>query len=91
MPFTYFVIPFFKGRIKKEYLRPLNDKIKAKQTLWNGKTLLMAGRLTLIKLVISGAFTHFFFIYKWPSSILKRLSSCIITFFGRVQYPAGNS
>ena len=61
MPFTYLGIPFFKGRIKKEYLRPLSDKIKAKQTLWNGKTLLMAGRLTLIKLVISGAFTHLFF------------------------------
>ena len=40
----------------------------------------MAGRLTLIKSVILGAFTHSFFMYKWPNSILKDLNSCIRNF-----------
>ena len=43
----------------------------------------MADRLTLIKSVIAGALTHsffFFFVYRWPSSIIKHLNSCIKNF-----------
>ena len=79
-PFTYLGVPIFKGKPKKAHLLPLSDKIKAKIGCWNGKLLSMAGRLTLIKSVISGAFIHSFFIYKWPSAVLKELNSCIRNF-----------
>ena len=54
--------------------------ILSKLASWNGKSLSIAGHLTLIKLVISGAFIHSFFIYKWLAAIIKELNTCIRNF-----------
>ena len=70
-PLTYLGVPLFTGRPKKAFLLPLSDKIKARLAQWNGKSLSMVGRLTLVKSVISGAFTHSFFICKWSRQIIK--------------------
>ena len=80
LPFIYLGIPLFKGIPKRNILLPISDGIKAKISKWNGKFLSMAGRLTLIKSVIAGAFTHSFFLYKWPSNVIKDLNSCIRNF-----------
>ena len=47
-PFTYLGVPIFKGKPKKVHLLPLSDRVKAKIGCWNGKTLSIARRLTLI-------------------------------------------
>ncbi|KAK3222011.1 hypothetical protein Dsin_009036 [Dipteronia sinensis] len=47
---------------------------------WKGKALSLAGRATLIKLVITGSFVHSFMIYKWPSSLLRLVNRKLINF-----------
>ena len=77
LSFTYLGVPLFKNRPKKEFLLPIIDRIKSKLASWKGKALSMAGRLTLIKSVISGSFTHAFFSYKWTKNIISYLNACI--------------
>ncbi|KAK2638786.1 hypothetical protein Ddye_026581 [Dipteronia dyeriana] len=71
LPFSYLGVPLFRGKPKKSVLQPIADKILSKFANWKEKALSLAGRTTLIKLVITGSFVHSFMIYKCPSSLLR--------------------
>ncbi|KAK2664738.1 hypothetical protein Ddye_003312 [Dipteronia dyeriana] len=71
LPFSYLGVPLFQGKPKKSVLQPITDKILSRFANWKGKALSLAGRVTLIKSVITGSFVHSFMIYQWPSSLLR--------------------
>ena len=68
---SYLGIPLFNGRPKSAFLLPISDKIKARLPHWNGKSLSMARWLTVIKSVITGSFTHSFFIFDGLNSCIR--------------------
>ena len=74
-------IPLFHAKPKEEFLISISNRIKNKLASWSGKSLFMAGSLTLIKSMISGSFVPSFFVYKLSVSIIKDLNSCIRNFF----------
>ncbi|XP_057775017.1 uncharacterized protein LOC130993994 [Salvia miltiorrhiza] len=77
LPFTYLGVPIFRGKPKASHLRSIHDRIINKFGHWKGIQLSMAGRLCLIKSVISSSLTHSMLVYRWPHDLLKSLdSSC---------------
>ncbi|XP_042492859.1 uncharacterized protein LOC122072426 [Macadamia integrifolia] len=69
-PTRYLGVEIFKGRVKKEALLPIMDKVKCRLTGWKGKLLSMVRRVELVRSVISGILNHGFAVYWWPSSLL---------------------
>ncbi|XP_042488955.1 uncharacterized protein LOC122069075 [Macadamia integrifolia] len=69
-PTRYLGVEIFKGRITKEAFLPVLDKVKGRLAGWKGKLLSMAGRVELVRSVISGIPNHNFGIYWWPSALL---------------------
>ncbi|XP_042489025.1 uncharacterized protein LOC122069149 [Macadamia integrifolia] len=62
-PTRYLGVAIFKGRIKKEALIPILDKVKSQLAGWKGNLLSMAGRVELVRSVISGMSNHSFAVY----------------------------
>ena len=63
-PFSYLGVPLFRGKARKSILMPITNKILSKFPRWKGDSLSLAGRTTLIRLVITGSFVHSFMVYK---------------------------
>jgi len=76
-PFNYLGVPIFKGRPKTCYLQPIADKVKSKLSAWKASLLSIAGRIQLVKSMVTGMLTHTRAIYSWPISLLKDLEKCI--------------
>ncbi|XP_042505579.1 uncharacterized protein LOC122082168 [Macadamia integrifolia] len=64
-PTRYLGVEIFKGRVKKESLIPILDKVKGRLAGWKGKILSMAGRVELVRSVILGMMNHSSAVY-WP-------------------------
>ncbi|XP_042521331.1 uncharacterized protein LOC122094799 [Macadamia integrifolia] len=79
-PTKYLGVQIFQSRVKREPLFPVMDKIKAKLAGWKGKLLSMAGRVELVKSVISGMPLHNFSIYWWPATMIKCLEKWMRNF-----------
>ncbi|KAF6143229.1 hypothetical protein GIB67_039012 [Kingdonia uniflora] len=71
LPETFLGIPLIQGRVTKEILRPLVDKIKKRATRWAGSLLSIQGRVVLTKSVLSSISIYSMGIYKWPTSVIK--------------------
>ena len=80
LPLHYLGVPLFQGAPKKGWLQPLADKVLSKFDNWKGKLLSMAGRVALVNSVIYGSFLHSFMVYKWPTSLLRRMEKAIRNF-----------
>lgn len=80
LPFNYLGVPIFKGRPKACYLQPIADKVKSKLSAWKASLLSIAGRVQLVKSVVTSMLTHTFAIYSWPISLLKDMERCIKNF-----------
>ncbi|PON81969.1 hypothetical protein TorRG33x02_222920 [Trema orientale] len=76
----YLGVPLFVGAPRQYWLIPWMDRILARFRCWMGMSLSMAGRLALAESVIYGSLIHSFQIYKWPSSLLSKLTSAIWNF-----------
>ncbi|XP_042481163.1 uncharacterized protein LOC122061767 isoform X1 [Macadamia integrifolia] len=56
-------VEIFKGRVSQKHLLPMVDKIKTKLAGWKGKLLSLAGRVELVRSVISSLPIHNFEVY----------------------------
>ncbi|XP_042514311.1 uncharacterized protein LOC122088975 [Macadamia integrifolia] len=79
-PTKYLGVEIFQGRVKRDPLLPVMDKIKAKLAGWKGKLLSMAGTVELVKSVISGITLHNFSVYWWPSPLIRNLEKWMRNF-----------
>ncbi|KAM7517189.1 hypothetical protein LguiA_006772 [Lonicera macranthoides] len=80
LPFTYLGVPVFRGKPSLRYLLPLYDAILAKMDGWKGRLLSIAGRLQLVQSVIFNKLLYSFAVYKWPSSLLRKLEQAVRNF-----------
>ncbi|XP_042482126.1 uncharacterized protein LOC122062568 [Macadamia integrifolia] len=69
-PTCYLGVEIFKGRIKKESLLPIMDRVKGRLAGWKGKIMSMAGRLELVRSVILGMMNHSSVVRWWPSTLI---------------------
>lgn len=72
-PFTYLGVPIFRGKPRTSHFQFIVDMFRLRFSSWKGSILSMAGRLQLIKSVMSSMLVHSFQIYEWPISLLRRL------------------
>ncbi|XP_042479861.1 uncharacterized protein LOC122060806 [Macadamia integrifolia] len=79
-PTRYLGVEIFKGRVKKEALLPVMDKVKGRLAGWKGNLLSLAGRTELVRSVIAGIPNHSLSIYWWPSSLLATMEQWMKNF-----------
>ncbi|WCJ39165.1 DNAse I-like superfamily protein [Euphorbia peplus] len=80
LPFNYLGVPLFCGAPKARHLRPLADRVISQFSRWKGRTLSMAGRVTLVNFVIMGSLVHSFIVYKWHINLINEITRCIRNF-----------
>ncbi|XP_042482204.1 uncharacterized protein LOC122062621 [Macadamia integrifolia] len=80
LPTKYLGVEIFKGRVKKEFLLPVMDKVKARLAGWKGRLLSMAGRVELARTVVTSIPMHSFSVYWWPSELIKIMEKWIRNF-----------
>ncbi|WCJ18474.1 Retrovirus-related Pol polyprotein from type-1 retrotransposable element R2 [Euphorbia peplus] len=80
LPVQYLGVPLFCGMPRTRHLLLLAEKMLASFSKWKGSSLSLAGRLCLIKSVLTGSFVHSFIVYKWPIALLKKLNRSMCNF-----------
>ncbi|KAL0292609.1 UNVERIFIED_CONTAM: hypothetical protein Scaly_2581600 [Sesamum calycinum] len=87
LPIKYLGIPLSSSRLTIADCRPLIDKVDTRLAGWNHQTLSYAGRLQLIKSVISTLHTYWASVFILPKGVLKMLERKMRTFLW--QGPSG--
>ena len=80
-PFKYLGVMVGNNRSKIKAWDMIVDRISARLSKWKVKTLLIRGRLTLIKSVLGSLPTYYFPLFNVPSGMLKNLESLQSNFF----------
>lgn len=78
---TYLGIPLFKGRQKIVHFKYLVDRIQSKLAGWQSKFISQAGRVTLIKAVLSSLSIYTASAISVPKSICRQIDSICSNFF----------
>ncbi|KAL6146659.1 hypothetical protein ACLB2K_057337 [Fragaria x ananassa] len=79
-PFFYLGVPIFVGRPKRIFFQVLADRIRNVMSNWRGKSLSMAGRVTLVNSVVVSMLSHSFMIYAWPKTVLQQVRNWMRNF-----------
>ena len=72
--FKYFGVPVGDNHRKKVFWNDMISKIKSKLSSWKGKHLSFAGRVTLIKTVISVVPLYYLFAFKMHTTVGKLMT-----------------
>nr|AER13158.1 putative retrotransposon [Phaseolus vulgaris] len=75
VPFKYLGLEVRGNPRKKQFWEPIVSKINAKLSVWKGRFLSMAGRICLIKLVITVVPLFYLSFFKAPVSVYNRIAS----------------
>lgn len=81
----YLGLPEHFGRKKKDLFTGLVDKIRQKAVGWSTKMLSTAGKLVMLKSVLSAMPSHTMSCFKLPVSIVKRIQSVLTRFWWDVK------
>lgn len=66
LPVRYLGLPLITGKIRREYCKPLVDKIVSRITSWTSRFLSFAGRVQLISAVLSSMYNYWCNIFLLP-------------------------
>ena len=69
VPFKNLGVPVGDNHRKKVFWNDMIAKIKSKLSSWKGKFLSFAGRVTLIKFVISVVPLYYLYLFKMPTTV----------------------
>jgi exonuclease III len=72
-PTKYLGLPLSDRRLKRVDFQPLVDKSVNKITLWNGRQINQAGRLTLVKAVLTAQAVYFLTALRAPNGVLNEI------------------
>lgn len=72
-PIQYLGLPLTVGRLKKVHLQPLVDKVAACISTWKASLMNKAGRLTMVKVVMTSTCTHTFISLKIPEWVISEI------------------
>ena len=73
LPFKYLCMVIGDNPRRIEFWNPIFDKIKSRLSRWRGKTLSLAGRICLIKSVISALPLFYFSFFKAPTVVCNQI------------------
>ncbi|XP_042490858.1 uncharacterized protein LOC122070717 [Macadamia integrifolia] len=90
-PTRHLGVEIFKGRVKKETLMPVMDRVKGHIAGWKGKLLSMAGRVELVRSVVSAIPNHSFAVYWWPSFLLETMERWMRNFIWTGEVDSSNA
>jgi len=82
VPFKYLGLEVGGNPRKVKFWEPVLTKLKARLNVWKGRFLSMAGRICLIKSVISAIPLFYLSIFKAPESVYKSIISIQRRFLG---------
>lgn len=77
----YLGLPEHFGRKKRDLFTFIVDKIRQKARSWNNRFLSTAGKMTLLKSVLSAIPNHAMQCFKLPTSLCKRIQSVLTRFW----------
>ena len=77
----YLGVPKHFGRKKRDLFTPIVDRIRHKASSWSRKHLSMAGKMFLLKDVLSAIPNHSMQCFKLPQSLCKRIQSALTRFW----------
>ncbi|KAL3652392.1 hypothetical protein CASFOL_002073 [Castilleja foliolosa] len=80
LPFTYLGSPIFKGYGKVSYFEELIHKIVQRLESWRGKFLSFAGKITLLKAVLSSLPIHILSATVVPKKVIQRVEKYFKSF-----------
>ncbi|XP_020243287.1 uncharacterized protein LOC109821515 [Asparagus officinalis] len=80
LPMKYLGLPLSAKYPKTKDFLPLIDKVRNKIEGWISHSLSFAGRLELIKSVLFSTSAYWYFVYKFPQSIVQNLESIFANF-----------
>lgn len=72
-PIQYLGLPLTVGRMKKSHFQPLIDKVASKIPSWKAQLMNKAGRLTVVKSVMSSVCTHTLLALDVPDWVLREI------------------
>ncbi|GAU48536.1 hypothetical protein TSUD_282880 [Trifolium subterraneum] len=73
IPFKFLGIPVGANPRRRETWKPIVESLAKRLSSWNGRNLLIGGRVTLINSVLSSLPLYFFSFYKAPRCIINQL------------------
>jgi len=73
LPFKYLGMPIGGNPRKKVFWNPVVEKIRSRLSRWKGRLLSMAGRICLIKSVISALPLFYFSFFRAPVSVCNQI------------------
>ncbi|KAK4381204.1 hypothetical protein Sango_2990500 [Sesamum angolense] len=91
LPIKYLGIPLTSSRLTIADCRPLIDKVDARLAGWNHQNLSYAGRLQLIKSVLSTLHTYWASAFILPKGVLKTLEKKMRRFLWHGSSGSGNA
>ena len=74
-PIKYLGLPLTIVRLQRVDFQPLADKMVAKLNSWSGRNLNYAGRLTLVKSVLTSQVVYFLIAVQAPKAVLKDIDA----------------
>jgi len=75
IPFKYLGLQVGGNPRRTQFWDPVVDKVKARLSAWKGKCLSLAGRVCLVKSVLTSIPLFYLSIFKAPISVCKKISS----------------
>jgi len=75
IPFTYLGIEVGGNPRKKKFWEPVLNKLKSRLSVWKGRFLSMAGRICLLKFVITTIPLYYLSLFRAPESVCKSIVS----------------
>jgi len=75
VPFIYLGIEVEGNLRKKKFWEPVLSKLKSRLSIWKGRFLCMAGRLCLVKSVLSAVPLYYLSLFKAPEVVCKSITS----------------
>ena len=80
-PIKYLGLPLTTGRLKRVHFQPIIDKAIGKLTAWNARNIAPAGRLTLVKAVLTSQSVYLLTALDAPKAILEEIDIIRKRFF----------
>lgn len=66
-------LPLHKRRLNKIEIQPLIDRVGGKLPTWKGKQMARAGRVTMVKAVLTAIITYYATVIPLPKWAIKKL------------------
>ncbi|KAF3777153.1 putative ribonuclease H protein [Nymphaea thermarum] len=80
LPTSYLGLPLFAGKLKNEWCQPLINKVEKRLSLWKSAILFYAGRLCLLKHVLSSVIGFWTSVFALPKKVSGLLAASMANF-----------